>query len=205
MGEALNNKRSAALIVTIAENFHLPLVTTFGGKGIMPETHPLSLGNFGYAGSLKANRAPLSGPVDAVIGFDVEQNERNTLNWRPELYARKLILLVYFPSHFRIPGMVETHEHAPVDLVERLYQVLETIPGSHNGRVACLQSLTRTLPDNGKTRAKRSDILEQDVLMKIPRQELPPETLFLWIRGRTGFLRVPTGKHCFRKRFFLRL
>jgi acetolactate synthase-1/2/3 large subunit len=178
VGEALNNDRSAASIAEIAEKFHLPVATTFGAKGLIPETHPLSLGNFGYAGSSKANTAFLSGPMDAIIGFDVEQNERNTLNWHPDLYAGKRILLVNFPPSFKPSGAVETHDHDPVTLVERLHQDLKTIPYSPNGRVSWLQSLTQTWPDAKQADAKRKDRIAPDILMKILRQELPAETLF---------------------------
>lgn len=74
--------------------------------------------------------------------------------------------------------MVETHEHDPVLLVERLHQALKTIPYSPNGRVSWLQSLAQTRLDAKQEGEKRKDMIVPAVLMKILRQELTAETLF---------------------------
>ena len=177
-GEALNNQRLAALVTGIAEKFHIPVATTYSAKGVIPENHSLSLGNFGYAGNSKANSILLSNQVDVIVGFDVEQTERNTLNWHADLYANKKILLFNYPSRFKTNPTVETFEGSPGLALERLYQEAEGIIYNPNGRVAWLNQMIKNMPREKDTAIEYKEKIAPGTLIKILREELPQETLF---------------------------
>ncbi|HEY9841454.1 MAG TPA: thiamine pyrophosphate-binding protein [Candidatus Obscuribacterales bacterium] len=53
-GEELDGPQVPQLLQAVAERHQLPVATTLNCKGLLPETHPLSLGNLGYAGSARA-------------------------------------------------------------------------------------------------------------------------------------------------------
>ncbi len=190
-GEALNNYRHANMIKEIAEKFNLPVATTYGAKGIISENHPMALGNFGYAGSANANKTLLSGDVDVVICFDVDQNERNTLNWHNDLYTQKRIVLVNFPSPFKPNGTIDTYEYNPGDILECVYKTLEKNTWNGNGRAAWARAITQSSQSLEQTRIRRNDVIEPSVMMKILREELPSDTILF---VDSGAHRIFAGK-----------
>jgi acetolactate synthase-1/2/3 large subunit len=178
LGEAINTHLMSRLVLSLSEKFHLPVVTTYGAKGVISEAHPLCLGNFGYAGSLRANRALLSKDVETLLGFDVEQNERNTLNWNPLLYAEKKIILVNTLPGFIPDPQIETLMANPCDILSRLHHTLAGVCCSPNGRAGWIQSLVKLdCVEDARTDGDEGEI-SPVALMKVLRRELPPETLF---------------------------
>ncbi|MDX1970476.1 MAG: thiamine pyrophosphate-binding protein [Planctomycetaceae bacterium] len=73
------------LLQTFAERFQIPVATTLDAKGVIPESHSLSLGTFGFAGTELSYRVLCDEPLDAVLWFGCELNERNTLCWDSRL------------------------------------------------------------------------------------------------------------------------
>jgi acetolactate synthase-1/2/3 large subunit len=100
IGDSLNKVEQSKQIIEMAEKFHIPVATSFSAKGVIPEDHELAIGNFGYAGSSKSKEIFLSDAPDTIIGFDIEQNERNSLNWNLDLYKGKDLLLINYPGSF---------------------------------------------------------------------------------------------------------
>ena len=64
-----------------AETYCVPVATTLSAKGILPEIHALSLGNFGFGGSRRAQEAILRGNADTVLLLGADFNERDSLSW----------------------------------------------------------------------------------------------------------------------------
>ena len=60
-------------------------------KGIFPEDHPLSLGVFGYAGTLHAKKALLDDAPDLLIVLGTGLNERDTMHWTLKMDSKKTI------------------------------------------------------------------------------------------------------------------
>lgn len=87
IGEECSSPRVAGDLLAFAERFSIPVVTTLGAKGVIPEDHTLSLGNFGYGGSRRSTDALLGTPLDLLLVLGADLGERNTLGWDARLRA----------------------------------------------------------------------------------------------------------------------
>jgi len=67
-------------LVTLAEFIMAPVVTTFMGKGCIPENHPLSLGCIGMHGSRVANTVILDADVLLAVGTRFADRSTGTLD-----------------------------------------------------------------------------------------------------------------------------
>ena len=98
-GIGVAHAHGAAALAAAAERFAIPVATTFGAKGILPEDHPLSLGVFGYGGSRWATEAVLDPAVEVLIVLGSALSQRDTLQWnRKMLPSRELIHVDADPS-----------------------------------------------------------------------------------------------------------
>jgi acetolactate synthase I/II/III large subunit len=70
---------AAAEARQLAELLSMPVVTTFSGRAILPDDHPLSLGLLGNIGAACARRAVEAADVVLLAGFKSGQN--STCNW----------------------------------------------------------------------------------------------------------------------------
>ncbi|QUJ68016.1 thiamine pyrophosphate-binding protein [Photobacterium sp. GJ3] len=88
---AIRSEATQALI-TFAETYQIPVATTLKAKGVFPETHPLSLGVFGYSGTQHATlallhqHASVSGQSEIadnqlLLVFGSSLNQRDTMRW----------------------------------------------------------------------------------------------------------------------------
>jgi len=70
-------------------------------RSFISEDHSLNLGNAGYAGRNRANQLLLSKNLEGIILLGVKLNERNTLNWHPDLFrsSRSIIHVDYENSN----------------------------------------------------------------------------------------------------------
>lgn len=89
VGEGVNHPHAARALQSMVEALQLPTATTFGAKGLLPENHPLSLNNFGYAGGPLASRILLRPELESLLMLGVTLNDRNTLNWDTELFSTR--------------------------------------------------------------------------------------------------------------------
>ena len=87
-GAALDDDADSALLVELAERFHLPVATTQLAKGTFPEDHELSLGVFGYGGGNRATHAFLDDGLDLVVALGSAFNQRQSLHWTDRLAPR---------------------------------------------------------------------------------------------------------------------
>jgi len=60
--------RAAPAVIKLAETLKAPVTTTLLGKGVIPETHPLSLGMLGMHGTAYANKAMVECDLIMSIG-----------------------------------------------------------------------------------------------------------------------------------------
>jgi acetolactate synthase I/II/III large subunit len=75
------NQQAGAAITAFCESFGAPLLTSYKGKGLMPEDHPLALGGAGLSPKADAVLLPFLREADCVIlaGYDPIEMR---INWR---------------------------------------------------------------------------------------------------------------------------
>lgn len=74
---------SAVALRELAELTNIPVTTTLTAKGILPESHPLSLGAVGRSGSDAA--AQTTRNADVVLAVGARFSDNHTSNWRKGL------------------------------------------------------------------------------------------------------------------------
>jgi acetolactate synthase-1/2/3 large subunit len=82
-------------LAAFVEKFAIPVMTTPGAKGIFPESHPLSLRNYGIAGC-RWTTAYMGGPAggapfDALVVIGSSLGELATTVTQPQVYAQELL------------------------------------------------------------------------------------------------------------------
>lgn len=81
-------------LLQVAERFGIPVASTYRGKGVLSEDHPLSLGVFGYAGNPPAEACLTDAGLDTLLVLGSSLNQRDTLGWDAHLKPRRGITQV---------------------------------------------------------------------------------------------------------------
>src|SRR5690606_29762822 len=79
-GVALSGAYEA--LKTLAEQLGAPVATTLVGKGVFPESHPLSVGTTGIWGARVANDTART--ADVILAVGTAFGEADCSSWRPE-------------------------------------------------------------------------------------------------------------------------
>ena len=79
VGTGINNARAWDELKEFSEKLEIPVATTFGAKGALPEDHPLSLGVCDRSGTGQAVNAATN--ADLVICIGGRFNDLNTAGW----------------------------------------------------------------------------------------------------------------------------
>lgn len=83
-------------LLVLAERLMSPVVTTFMGKGVFPENHPLSLGKIGVYGGAHSNRAICE--ADVILAVGVRFADRATGSIRKFAQKAKIVHIDIDPS-----------------------------------------------------------------------------------------------------------
>jgi len=115
-GSGLRGGRAPSRLRTVAERLACPVATTPKGKGVFPESHPLSLGVFGLGGHRSSQRYLESG-VDVVLAIGTSLGDLATDGFSPNLQARRAFIHVdidarqigksYSPTHAIVASATE--------------------------------------------------------------------------------------------------
>ncbi len=73
--------RGAQELLELAELLDIPVAASPKAKGIFPESHPLSLGGLGFAGSTIAKEYIIDGDVDVLLAVGTSFNEMMSSGW----------------------------------------------------------------------------------------------------------------------------
>jgi acetolactate synthase-1/2/3 large subunit len=146
LAEALRNKEPIVALVGFGavrsgagpaikrfiERFQIPLLTTLDGKGIVSETHPLSIGVFCDSGHASAWKAFLKSKVVIAIGNAF--NQHATFNYHADLFeGRRLI-------HVNISAQeIDKAYKADHALVSDARPAVEAIHAALDGRVGVIK------------------------------------------------------------------
>ena len=76
------------------ERFDIPVATTLSGKGLIPESHPLALGVFGYGGARWAIDAIRSDETDILLVIGSGLSQRDTMQWDPKMLPSKALIQI---------------------------------------------------------------------------------------------------------------
>lgn len=83
-GSGVRNGWGARSLLKLAEKLQIPVMTTLKGKGVFPETHPLSLGVVGY-GCHPSTVDYLSEDIDVLLAVGTSMSDPATNGWTPLL------------------------------------------------------------------------------------------------------------------------
>jgi acetolactate synthase-1/2/3 large subunit len=117
---------------TIAEMLMIPVATTFKGKGVFNETHPLALGAIGMHGHVEANRLILE--ADVLIAIGTRFSDRSTGKVSEFARESKVIHVEIDPS--------EINKNKEVDI----------------GIIGDVRASLRMMISSFKRRARRNDL-----------------------------------------------
>ncbi|MFO7621779.1 MAG: thiamine pyrophosphate-binding protein [Bacteroidales bacterium] len=193
IGNSLNNKEQSRQIFDLAEKFHIPVTTSYCAKGVISEDHILALGVFGYGGSSFAKEILLSNDPRVIIGFDIEQNERNTLNWNPNLYKGKEVILINYPGSYSNEKYGESIENNPLYVLKSLHSSLMNELYDNRLRKLWFGELLQNIKFEEKNIPVSHDgKIEPSRLIQILEKEMPGESILF---VDSGTHRLFPGSH----------
>lgn len=85
--------RGPARVRELAEQLQIPVMTTPKGKGVFPESHPLSLGVFGHGGHPSTSEYLQEG-VDVLLSVGCGFSDPATNGWSPLLIPRDHLIQI---------------------------------------------------------------------------------------------------------------
>ena len=126
-GQGAMIARADKELLMLAEALGCPVTTTLLGKGVFPETHPLSLGMLGMHGTAYANKAI----CEADLIFNVGSRFDDRIIGKPHMFGRNAKLI-----------------HIDIDAAEfnKMIQVDVTIKGDAKAALSDLLPLVEKLP-----------------------------------------------------------
>ena len=87
---------SAPQVIELAELLNWPIITTPVAKGIIPETHPLVTGVFGFAGHEKTSSIINNGNGNVLLVIGSSLGETATNNYNPNLTKNRYTIQIDF-------------------------------------------------------------------------------------------------------------
>lgn len=121
-GGGVNYAGASAELITFAERYKIPVVSTLLSLGVMPIEHPLSLGMGGMHGSYASNMALTE--CDFLINFGSRFADRLTGN--PKTFAQKAVVAHVDIDPAEIGKVVKTAIPVVGDAKKTLKQLLES-------------------------------------------------------------------------------
>ncbi|MEM1159335.1 MAG: thiamine pyrophosphate-binding protein [Pseudomonadota bacterium] len=88
--DILNEPGGAAAVTAFAEKHQIPVLTTYKAKGILPETHPLSIGGHGLSPRADKLVLPVFEQADCVLALGYDPIEMRT-GWQAPWDPAKVI------------------------------------------------------------------------------------------------------------------
>jgi acetolactate synthase-1/2/3 large subunit len=171
-GSGVRRDNAPARLRAVAERFSCPVATTPKGKGVFPETHPLSLGVLGLGGHRSARRYLDSG-VDVVLAVGTSLGDLATDGFAPTLQASRA--LVHVDIDARQLGKSYSPTHAIVASAAELF-------GGLAERRKHFVPAKRALPAGVErhmlaSSTKRNRIASHDAILELQRM-LPRDTIY---------------------------
>jgi len=117
-GHGAARSDAGAALIRFAEKLNVPVATTFHGKGIFPDDHPLALGAVGFMRHDYVNFG--FDQADAIIAVGYELQEFDPVRINPD--CDKQIIHIH-----RFPAEVDLHYEVAVGLQSDIPRTLDTL------------------------------------------------------------------------------
>jgi acetolactate synthase-1/2/3 large subunit len=133
-------------LLQLAELLQAPVATSPKAKGVFPESHELSLGVLGFAGSPSAKEYLLDNEVDVILAVGTSFSEMMTNGWDERLQ----------------PGEQLIHLDVDVEKIGKNYDVSQPMLGDAKINLKKLSQAVRklTLHEQEADRSKKKDYLQ---------------------------------------------
>lgn len=182
-GSGIVGDESQRQLARILAAMEVPLVTTIGQQGILPDSSPLNWGCLGFAGHYKARALALSDTVETILFMGVDLTDRNTLDWDTALLARRRRLVVVHPTcNAAVLGAHPWLEWIAADPDSVVRQLAGDMPAAAPHVIAARRRWARTMAefaDERPTEVWQGDwsALDVDAFLRELRAAMPEDTL----------------------------
>jgi acetolactate synthase-1/2/3 large subunit len=169
-GAARNNAREA--LIRFAEKLRIPVATTFHGKGVFPDNHPLALGAMGFMRHDYVNFGFEQADVIIAVGYDLQEFPPAKMN--PQ--ADKKIIHIQ-----RYPGEVDAHYNIAVGIQSNIPAALDALAAAMEPKpdVPTCASRIRTLLEEELKRGDASFPVKPQRLVADIRAAMGPDDIVL--------------------------
>lgn len=136
--------RAFSEVKKLAETLSIPVITTANAKGAFPESHPLSLGVYGFSSSCHALEY-VKNRHDVMLSAGVNFHENDTENWAEALMPTKTMIQMdtdplnygcYYPGSMSLIGDAK-------EILARINHLLGTYPVSRQETSKRLESIVQ--------------------------------------------------------------
>lgn len=94
VGHGIHRARAWEALRRVAEALEIPVATTMKGKSALADTHPLSVGIFGFGGHPLAEAYVLSEDIDVLLVVGSSLGELQTNGWDPALTRHRTMIQI---------------------------------------------------------------------------------------------------------------
>ncbi len=124
-GHGATRAGAGAALVRFAEGLGIPVATTFHGKGVFPDDHPLALGAVGFMRHDYVNFGFDQSDVIITVGYELQEFDPVRINPRGD----KRIIHIH-----RFPAEVDLHYDVSVGLQSDISSTLDALAGAVDRR-----------------------------------------------------------------------
>ncbi|MFQ5998138.1 MAG: biosynthetic-type acetolactate synthase large subunit [Candidatus Bathyarchaeia archaeon] len=172
-GGVLISNASAELIA-LAEAMSLPVATTFPGKGVFPENHPLAFGKIGLYGGESANHAICE--ADVILAVGCRFSDRSTVTIEKFASSAKIIHVDVDPSEIgkNVPAEVPIVGDAKLAL-SGIYNNVKN--NAHKADISSWLKRVEEIRVTYQDQFEDTNVMNFPKALKTMRKILPPETV----------------------------
>lgn len=185
-GWGVTLSRGAGALLELAELLHVPVATSPKGKGVFPESNPLSLGVLGFAGSEVAEEYILKSDIDVLLAVGTSFNEMMTHGWDNRLCPTDTLIHIDVDIE-----RIDKSYHADIGLVGDARATLREI--SHAAKLEAdidrrlgrdfpaaprISELRREFSSRRQIRSTRANRYNPGILVEDIQKSFPPNTIF---------------------------
>ncbi len=187
--DALRDRSTLDALVIFAERYVIPVMTTPDGKGVFPESHPLSLRVYGFASNTWApmwmQQQPV--PYDGLLVLATSLRGLSANNWNPILVPKnngpfiqvdlqQQAIARSFPVTMGIVGEVG----AFIRDMEELLPQFPPVPADVQARTAEVATIKQTSPYYSQAQYdSNASPIEPAAIVRVLQNTLPSDSLIM--------------------------